>query len=232
MREHVEAVRPHCDVEVVHLQRATCAGSRSTATTRPGASATRAGPPTLWHLRAARARPRGSSAGTTSCTRTSSSPGLPAVLFQRRPVVVSEHWSVFLPEDPASLGRGGRLARAGRVRPGRARPAGQRGAPARRSRRRASARASASCRTSSTRRSSGRATARASGPARGRRCSTRPRASTCCSTRSRCCPSERLRLVGDGPLRGALEAEAARLGRRRPRRRSTAFAAEAGGRAS
>jgi glycosyltransferase involved in cell wall biosynthesis len=32
------------------------------------------------------------------------------VLFQRRPVVISEHWSVFLPEDPASLGAGGRLA--------------------------------------------------------------------------------------------------------------------------
>jgi glycosyltransferase involved in cell wall biosynthesis len=109
VREHVDAVQPHCDVTVVHLDRSDVRrleverfeeGWRVRYPPRPAA---------FWHLLAAR---RGLAlAGDYDVVHAHFFlAGFPAVVFQRRPVVVSEHWSIFLPEDPARLGPGGRLA--------------------------------------------------------------------------------------------------------------------------
>jgi glycosyltransferase involved in cell wall biosynthesis len=109
VREHVEAARPHCDPTVVHLERSDAVrrveverfdeGWRVRYPHRPA---------TLWHLRAAR---RGLAlVGDADLVHAHFFlAGLPAVLFQRRPVVVSEHWSIFLPEDPARLSPAARL---------------------------------------------------------------------------------------------------------------------------
>lgn len=109
VREHVEAARAHCDVTVVHLQRGA---SRRIEVERDD-EAWRVRyprrPATAWHLAAAwRGLRLGGEYDLVHAHFFLA--GLPAVLFQRRPVVVSEHWSVFLPEDPARLGFGGRLA--------------------------------------------------------------------------------------------------------------------------
>jgi glycosyltransferase involved in cell wall biosynthesis len=109
VREHVEAVRPHCDVEVMHLQRTDV---RRIEVERDAE---------VWHVRypsrpmapwllAAGARGLRLVRGHDVVHAHFFLAGLPAVLFQRRPVVVSEHWSVFLPEDPMQLGAGGRFA--------------------------------------------------------------------------------------------------------------------------
>lgn len=109
VREYVEAVRTRCDVEVVHLHRSDVRRieiDRDDAAWRVRYPAR---PATPWHVAAAW---RG-----LQLVRDHDLvhahfflAGLPAVLFQRRPVVASEHWSVFLPEDPMQLGAGGRLA--------------------------------------------------------------------------------------------------------------------------
>jgi glycosyltransferase involved in cell wall biosynthesis len=109
VREHVEAVRPHADVEVVHLERSD--GRRIEVERDDEAWRVRypARPATPWHLAAA-ARGLRLVRDHDLVHAHFFLAGLPAVLLQRRPVVVSEHWSVFLPEDPMRLGHGGRLA--------------------------------------------------------------------------------------------------------------------------
>ncbi|HUH16265.1 MAG TPA: glycosyltransferase, partial [Gaiellaceae bacterium] len=109
VREHVEAVRPHCDVTVVHLERADVRRIEIERDDEAWRVRYPRRPPAVRHLLAAR---RGLAlAGACDVVHAHFFlAGLPAVLFQRRPVVVSEHWSVFLPEDPARLGFGGRLA--------------------------------------------------------------------------------------------------------------------------
>ncbi len=109
VREHVEAVRPHCDVTVVHLERADVRRIEIDRDDEAWRVRYPRRPPGVRHLLAAR---RGLALGG-ACDVVHAHfflAGLPAVLFQRRPVVVSEHWSVFLPEDPVRLGFGGRLA--------------------------------------------------------------------------------------------------------------------------
>lgn len=123
VREHVEAAREHADIEVVHLQR-TESVRRIEIEHDQEAWRVRypARPATAWHLAAA-ARILRLVRGHDLIHAHFFLAALPAVLFQRRPVVVSEHWSVFLPEDPMTLGMSGRLAarvafgRAARVLP-------------------------------------------------------------------------------------------------------------------
>jgi glycosyltransferase involved in cell wall biosynthesis len=109
VREHVEAVRPHCEVTVVHLQRADVRRIELDRDDEAWRVRYPRRPATPWHL-AAGLRGLRLERGCDLVHAHFFLAGLPAVLFQRRPVVVSEHWSVFLPEDPASLGAGGRLA--------------------------------------------------------------------------------------------------------------------------
>jgi glycosyltransferase involved in cell wall biosynthesis len=109
VREHVEAVRPHCDVTVVHLQRAEVRRIEVDRDDEAWRVRYPRRPATPWHL-AAGLRGLRLERGHELVHAHFFLAGLPAVLFQRRPVVVSEHWSVFLPEDPAQLGPGGRLA--------------------------------------------------------------------------------------------------------------------------
>jgi glycosyltransferase involved in cell wall biosynthesis len=109
VREHVAAVRPQCDVEVVHLQRADVRRIEVERDDEAWRVRYPQRPPTPWHLAAA-ARGLRLVRGHDLVHAHFFLAGLPAVLFQRKPVVVSEHWSVFLPEDPMRLGAGGRLA--------------------------------------------------------------------------------------------------------------------------
>ena len=209
VREHVEAVRPHADVTVVHLQRADV---RRIEIDRDDEAwrvryPRRPAPP--WHL-AAGLRGLRLERDHDLVHAHFFLAGLPAVLFQRRPVVVSEHWSVFLPEDPARLGPGGRLAarlaysRASIVLP--VSEALRRGIEAHGIRGRF------------------RVVPNVVDPMLFRP-ADEPRQGLLAvgllyeakgfdvllAALARL-PGERLRLVGDGPLRGALEAEAARLG--------------------
>jgi glycosyltransferase involved in cell wall biosynthesis len=109
VREQVEAVRPHCDVTVVHLQRTDARGIEIERDDEAWRVRYPRRPASAWHLaaglRGLRLEPSYDLVHAHFFLA-----GLPAVLFQRRPVVVSEHWSVFLPEDPARLGPGGSLA--------------------------------------------------------------------------------------------------------------------------
>lgn len=109
VREHVEAVRPHCDVTVVHLER--CAVRRIEVDRDDEAWRVRypAHPAAPWHLAAALRGLRLERSHDLVHAHFFLA-GLPAVLFQRRPVVISEHWSVFLPEDPLRLSPPDRLA--------------------------------------------------------------------------------------------------------------------------
>lgn len=109
VREHIEAVRPYCDVAVVHLYRTDVRrieierfddGWRVRYPRRPASP---------WHLLAAR-RGLALVADYDLVHAHFFLAGFPAVLFQRRPVIVTEQWSVFLPEDPARLGLAGRIA--------------------------------------------------------------------------------------------------------------------------
>jgi glycosyltransferase involved in cell wall biosynthesis len=109
VREHVAAVRPHCDVTVVHLQRDRVRRIEVERDDELWRVRYPRRPATPWHL-AAGLRGLRLERGHDLVHAHFFLAGLPAVLFQRRPVVVTEHWSVFLPEDPARLGRGGRLA--------------------------------------------------------------------------------------------------------------------------
>ena len=109
VREHVEAVRPHCEVEVVHLQRADVRRIDVERDAEAWRVRYPARPMAPWLL-AAGARGLRLVRDHDVVHAHFFLAGLPAVLFQRRPVVVSEHWSVFLPEDPMRLGAGGRLA--------------------------------------------------------------------------------------------------------------------------
>ena len=109
VREHVEAVRPHCDVTVVHLQRADVRRIEVDRDEELWRVRYPSRPAAPWHL-AAGMRGLRLERGHDLVHAHFFLAGLPAVLFQRRPVVVSEHWSVFLPEDPARLGPGGQLA--------------------------------------------------------------------------------------------------------------------------
>jgi glycosyltransferase involved in cell wall biosynthesis len=109
VREQVEAVRPHCDVTVVHLQRADVRRLEIERDDQAWRVRYPRRPATPWHL-AAGLRGLRLERDHDLVHAHFFLAGLPAVLFQRRPVVVSEHWSVFLPEDPATLGTDGRLA--------------------------------------------------------------------------------------------------------------------------
>lgn len=209
VREHVEAARAHAEVEVVHLQRG---GARRIEVERDD-EAWRvrypARPATGWHLAAA-ARGLRLVRGPDLVHAHFFLAGLPAVLFQRRPVVVSEHWSVFLPEDPLRLGPGGRLAarvafgRAALVLPVSA--ALQRGIEAHGIRARFRVVPNVVDTELFRPGDGGREGLLAVGlqyPAKG--------FDVLLDALARL-PEERLTLVGDGPLRAALEAQAERLG--------------------
>jgi glycosyltransferase involved in cell wall biosynthesis len=209
VREQVEAVRSHCDVIVVHLQRSDV---RRVEVDR-GEEVWRVRyprrPATPWHLaaglRGLRLEHRYDLVHAHFFLA-----GLPAVLFQRRPVVVSEHWSVFLPEDPARLGSGARLAarlafgRAALVLP--VSGALRRGIEAHGIRARFRVVPNVVDTSLFRPGDEPREGLLAVGllyEAKG--------FDVLLAALARL-PGERLRLVGDGPLRGALEAEAARLG--------------------
>jgi glycosyltransferase involved in cell wall biosynthesis len=209
VREHVEAVRAHCDVTVVHLQRADVRRIEVDRDEEAWRVRYPRRPAAPWHL-AAGLRGLRLERGHDLVHAHFFPAGLPAVLFQRRPVVVSEHWSVFLPEDPARLGPGARMAarlafgRASAVLP--VSEALRRGIEAHGIR----ARFRVVPNVVDTRLF---------------RPSDEPRSGLLAvgllyeakgfdvllAALARL-PNERLRLVGDGPLRTALEAEAARLG--------------------
>ncbi len=109
VREHVEAARPHAEVEVVHLERGDMRRIEVDRDDEAWRVRYPARPATPWHLAAA-IRGLRLVRDHDLVHAHFFLAGLPAVLFQRRPVVVGEHWSVFLPEDPMRLGRGGVLA--------------------------------------------------------------------------------------------------------------------------
>lgn len=109
VREYVEAVRPLCDVEVVHLQRANVRRIVVERDEKAWRVRHPSRPAAPWHLVAA-VRGLRLVRDHDLVHAHFFLAGLPAVLFQRKPVVISEHWSVFLPEDPMRLGVGGRLA--------------------------------------------------------------------------------------------------------------------------
>lgn len=209
VREQVEAVRRYCNVTVVHLQRADV--RRIEADRDGGAWRVRypRRPAGAWHL-AAGLRALRLERGHDLVHAHFFLAGLPAVLFQRRPVVVTEHWSVFLPEDPARLGPaallGARVAfgRAALVLP--VSEALRRGIEAHGIRARFRVVPNV-VDTSLFRPGDGpREGLLAVGlfyEAKG--------FDVLLAALARL-PDKHLRLVGDGPLRGALEAEAARLG--------------------
>ena len=66
--------------------------------------------PSAPHRRRLARPPARAASTTTSCTRTSSSPGCRRCSSSGSRSSITEHWSVFLPEDPMQLGAGGRLA--------------------------------------------------------------------------------------------------------------------------
>ena len=116
VRNHALAAAEHCDIRVVLLERAATAGVHVEPLTEE--------PLRAWRVRFPR-RPNALSmgaillaarAGLRTATRDGFDPdvihahfflaGFPAVLLGRRrktPVVITEHWSVFLPDDPATL---------------------------------------------------------------------------------------------------------------------------------
>jgi glycosyltransferase involved in cell wall biosynthesis len=209
VREHVEAVRPHCDVTVVHLQRADVRRIEVDRDEELWRVRYPSRPAAPWHL-AAGLRGLRLERGHDLVHAHFFLAGLPAVLFQRRPVVVSEHWSVFLPEDPARLGPGGQLAarvafrRASLVLP--VSDALRRGIE--RSGIRARFRVVPNV-----------VDTRLFRPGEERRAGLLAvgllydaKGFDVLLAALAQLPDERLRLVGDGPLREALEAEAARLG--------------------
>ena len=122
VRELVAAVRPFCDAAVVHLERADVRRIQVDRDDDAWRVRYPSRPAAPWHLLAA-ARGLRLERDYDLVHAHVFLAGFPAVLFQRRPVVVSEHWSVFLPEDPATLGAAARLAarvafgRAARVLP-------------------------------------------------------------------------------------------------------------------
>jgi glycosyltransferase involved in cell wall biosynthesis len=209
VREHVEAVRPHCDVTVVHLQRADVRRIEVERDDEAWRVRYPRRPAAPWHVAAALRGLRLERDHDLVHTHFFLA-GLPAVLFQRRPVVVSEHWSVFLPEDPARLGTGGRLA--ARIAFGRAAlvlpvsEALRRGIEAHAIRARFRVVPNVVDTTVFRPGDEPRDGLLAVGllyEAKG--------FDVLLAALARL-PAERLRIVGDGPLRGALEAEAARLG--------------------
>ena len=109
VREQVDAVRRYCDVDVVHLHRTSVRRLEVDRDDEAWRVRYPQRPAAPWHLAAGRRAVR-LERGYDVVHAHFFLAGLPAVLFQRRPVVVSEHWSVFLPEDPAELGFGGGLA--------------------------------------------------------------------------------------------------------------------------